>query len=195
MASSDEYNPATKWAGEDGAAALAYSAKDADEYEREGEEWFGVSTLALLREAAAAAGLADAKYSVLDVGCGGGAGLALWARAGAGSLRGIELNATAADACRRQVPGADVATGDVVDAPAPLHRADIVFCSAVLQHIRPEDRAAFFAALRRQGRFLVVVVPMVPSERVARSEGGTSTWRRSPRCSTGSSAPRACFTH
>src|SRR4029079_15860530 len=54
-------------------------------------------------------------------------------------------------------PGAVVARSDGTQLPFADHTFDAVVSSDVLEHVRPERRAAFLAELRRVSRDLVVV--------------------------------------
>jgi SAM-dependent methyltransferase len=87
---------------------------------------------------------------VLDLGCG---------RIG---LRALEpgLDITGVDLVERPgYPGPFVRADAAVGLPFDDDRFDLVYCSSVIEHVAPPQRAAFAAELRRVGRGWLVQTP------------------------------------
>lgn len=87
---------------------------------------------------------------ILDLGCG---------RLG---LRALEptLDITGADIDERpDYPGPFVCADATAGLPFADGEFDLVYCSSVIEHIEPADRAAFAAELRRVGRGWFVQTP------------------------------------
>jgi SAM-dependent methyltransferase len=84
--------------------------------------------------------------TILDVGCGSGANLALLAMLGRYELTGMDVSSEALAIARRHVPAARFHIGDV--AMEPLHeRFDLVISIQVLEHIADD-----IAALRHMAQ-------------------------------------------
>jgi SAM-dependent methyltransferase len=87
---------------------------------------------------------------VLDVGCG------------ALGLRALErsLDITGVDLVERpEYPGPFVRADATRGLPFPDRCFDLVYCSSVIEHVAPRDRAAFAAEVRRVGRGWLVQTP------------------------------------
>jgi SAM-dependent methyltransferase len=87
---------------------------------------------------------------ILDVGCG---------RLG---LRALEptLNITGVDIAEQSgYPGPFVCADVTAGLPFADGEFDLVYCSSVIEHVEPADRAAFAAELRRVGRGWFVQTP------------------------------------
>jgi SAM-dependent methyltransferase len=97
-----------------------------------------------------------ARDTVLDVGCGVGAyGLALTERR-AGTVRGVEYDAAAAGAARRD--GLAVIRGDARQLPIRDRAVDTIVAVEVIEHVEgPEQVVAEFARVTRQN--VIVTVP------------------------------------
>jgi SAM-dependent methyltransferase len=97
----------------------------------------------------ALAGLA-ADARILDVGCG---------RLGLRALA-PELDVTGVDVAERPgYPGPFVRADPTHGLPFADGAFDLVYCSSVIEHVPPADRAAFAAELRRVGRGWFVQTP------------------------------------
>src|SRR5436190_4845360 len=94
-----------------------------------------------------------AAASVLDVGCNVGEFLATLAR-DRPSLRlaGCDVNASAVEAARRDVPTADLRVAEADALPFPDASFDCVTCIEVLEHVPP---ARWTAAVQEMRRVLV----------------------------------------
>jgi SAM-dependent methyltransferase len=87
---------------------------------------------------------------LLDVGCG------------ALGLRGLEpdLDITGVDLAERpDYPGSFVRADVAAGLPFADCEFDLVYCSSVIEHVPPRDRAAFAAEVRRVGRGWLVQTP------------------------------------
>lgn len=93
-----------------------------------------------------------ADLRICDVGCGGGSDLARWSDLGVPAWRlfGTELVAERAEAARRALPRASIATVNGFDIPYPDHSVDVVTASLVLSSIvDAAGRRALLAEMRR----------------------------------------------
>lgn len=97
----------------------------------------------------AATGLTDGAR-VLDLGCG------------ALGLRALEptLDITGTDVTDQpSYPGPFVRADATAGLPFAEGQFDLVYCSSVIEHVRPEDRPAFAAEVRRVGKAWLVQTP------------------------------------
>jgi SAM-dependent methyltransferase len=92
--------------------------------------------------------------TVVDVGCGSGANLALLATSGRYELTGMDVSSEALALARRQVPTARFHLGDVAKDPLP-ERFDLVISIQVLEHIADDISALrHMAAMARRHVFV-----------------------------------------
>lgn len=90
---------------------------------------------------------------LLEVGCDNGILLSMiegWDR------HGVDLNRRSIERGRTLFPELTLVVGDGVTVPYPDGHFDAVLLSAVLKHIRHEDRPAFYDELARVGAFVLV---------------------------------------
>lgn len=88
-------------------------------------------------------------WEVLDVGCGTGADLALYARAGC-HVCGIDLSPAMLKTARRRLgPGADLRLGDAAELPFSDSRFDLVMATYILHELPRRQRPAVLAEMRR----------------------------------------------
>jgi SAM-dependent methyltransferase len=87
---------------------------------------------------------------VLDVGCGS---IGLRALEPALEITGVDL------APRPDYPGPFVQADAAAGLPFADREFELVYCSSVIEHVRPAHRAAFAAELRRVGRGWFVQTP------------------------------------
>jgi ubiquinone/menaquinone biosynthesis C-methylase UbiE len=94
---------------------------------------------------------------VIDVGCGTGTHLALYAAAGC-EVAGVDRNpAMVARAARRLGPGADLREADALDLPFEDGAFDLAVAMHVLHEMPPPDRVAVLREMARvAGRVLVI---------------------------------------
>lgn len=104
---------------------------------------------------------------VLDVACGVGYGLEIYAAAGAKAVTGADVDVEAvATARERYGKNAEVVEGDLRELPFADERFDVVTCFETIEHIEGAERA--FAELRRVLRPAGVLVVSSPNPEVYR---------------------------
>ena len=97
-------------------------------------------------------------YSILDVGCGNGANLALLQRELATTdVVGVDISPTALDVARARVRG-ELLVADLTQPLVLDRRFDLVISSQVIEHLPDDD--AFLANLRRLSSRYVLVATM-----------------------------------
>ncbi len=96
-------------------------------------------------------------WRVLDVGCGTGTHLALYAGAGC-EVAGIDLNPDMIARARRRLgPAADLQEADAVDLPFADDEFDLVLAMLVLHEMAPDDRVAVLREIARVGHRVLVI--------------------------------------
>jgi ubiquinone/menaquinone biosynthesis C-methylase UbiE len=85
---------------------------------------------------------------VADLGCGPGHVAAWLAERGARSV-GIDLSEVMVDTGRREFPRVEFRQGDLLALPAADDEFDAAVCFYSIIHLRPEERDAAFAEMRR----------------------------------------------
>ena len=95
---------------------------------------------------------------VLDVACGLGEWLELLGRDGA-LLSGIDISERAVQACREQLPGADIRLGSADLLPWPDATFDLITCLGSLEHFVDKPRALreMVRVGDAQARYLILV--------------------------------------
>lgn len=95
---------------------------------------------------------------VLDVACGLGEWLGLLARRGA-VVSGIDISERAVQACRANLPGADIRHGSASTLPWPDASFDIVTCLGSLEHFsdKPQALREMVRVAADGARFLILV--------------------------------------
>jgi len=117
--------------------SVDYSALDADERSRAGENEGIFEKIATLRP--------GKTTRVLDAGCGTGSLLTYLVRSGMTSVMGVELSAYAADFAHQR-SGAPVINGDLHHRSVDGHQFDVINATEVVEHLR--DPMTFFARVR-----------------------------------------------
>jgi SAM-dependent methyltransferase len=93
---------------------------------------------------------------VLEFGCDNGILLTLFREPGL-ELAGVDINRDAIARGRVAFPDLDLRVNTGLTVPFEDDHFDVVVASAVLKHIRPEDRPALYEEFRRVGRHLLAV--------------------------------------
>lgn len=111
---------------------------------------------------------------VLDYGCDTGVMLQFFAQQfPQTTLFGVDINRSALRQGRALYPELNLVESDGLEIPFRDGFFDLIFLSAVLKHIRYEDRAALFAEFSRVARYLYVVEVHSESQRTEEQHGFT----------------------
>lgn len=94
-----------------------------------------------------------ASERILEVGCG----TALWTRYLQGRVVGVDLSSAMLDQARARVPKVGLVRGRVPELPFADQAFDTLLTANFYGLLRPQERAAFMAEVRRLARELVVV--------------------------------------
>lgn len=109
---------------------------------------------------------------ILDFGTDNGVMLNFFRKYGA-ELHGIDINEDSIRKGRKQFPDFQLAGYDGVTLPYPDDHFDLVFASAVLKHIRYEDRNSVYEELSRVARYLIVFEKTVEKNHTEEAHGFT----------------------
>ncbi|MBK8421638.1 class I SAM-dependent methyltransferase [Candidatus Villigracilis saccharophilus] len=108
------------------------------------------------------AGLANAKRSVLEVGCGTGA--VLCELTDPAAIHGLDLNPAALAECKIQRPAVMLTQGDAFSLPYPDKSFDIVYCHFLLLWVN--DPLQVICEMARVGRTILALAEPDYSQRV-----------------------------
>lgn len=93
---------------------------------------------------------------LLEFGCDNGILLSMF-RAPDLALAGVDINRSAIERGRTLFPDLDLRVNSGLDIPFADDHFDVVVASAVLKHIRPQDRPALYAEFGRVARYVLAV--------------------------------------
>ena len=109
---------------------------------------------------------------VLEFGCDNGIMLNYF-RKYCNQLYGVDINQKSIEKGKVLFPDLNLLLNENIEIPFDDKFFDIIFASAVLKHIRPEDRPLLYKEFRRTGKYLIVFEKNSSETKEVKDEGFT----------------------
>ncbi len=135
-----------KWDGDFGNQYIAKNDVSADEMDKDHEIKMGISKTSLNYEFLNSL---DRDIKILEIGSSTGNQLALLQKMGFKNLWGLEINEQAVDIAQKTTKNIYFCKGSILDIPFKDGFFNLVFTSAVLMHVHPNNLSKAFSELYR----------------------------------------------